>query len=147
MRGLFFIGNGCKKLIELDLYRSIGLTDKGISAVARRCTDLEMINSSYSVSITDSSLISLSNCCELNTLESRGCPLITSSGLKSIAIREFVSRVWCIKIVSPQEVQQLGKQGVKVLDPVQIQKPSDSCYTPSQQVYELEQWGRISGFA
>ncbi|KAJ0482216.1 putative leucine-rich repeat domain superfamily [Helianthus annuus] len=107
MRGLFFIGNGCKKLIELDLYRSIGLTDKGISAVARRCTDLEMINSSYS----------------------------------------FVSRVWCIKIVSPQEVQQLGKQGVKVLDPVQIQKPSDSCYTPSQQVYELEQWGRISGFA
>ncbi|KAF5774302.1 hypothetical protein HanXRQr2_Chr13g0598751 [Helianthus annuus] len=30
------------------LLRSIGLTDKGISAVARRCTDLEMINSSYS---------------------------------------------------------------------------------------------------
>ncbi|KAJ0581522.1 putative transcription factor ARF family [Helianthus annuus] len=46
---------------------------------------------------------------------------------------EFVSRVWCIKIVSPQEVQQMGKQGVKVLDPVQIQKPSDSNYTPSQQ--------------
>ncbi|MFS7913284.1 hypothetical protein Hanom_Chr02g00140051 [Helianthus anomalus] len=33
--------------------------------------------------------------------------------------REFVSRVWCIKIVSPQEVQQLGKQGVKVLYPLQ----------------------------
>ncbi|KAM0044023.1 hypothetical protein Hdeb2414_s0010g00348301 [Helianthus debilis subsp. tardiflorus] len=47
--------------------------------------------------------------------------------------KEFVSRVWCIKIVSPQEVQQPGKQGVKVLDPVQIQKPSDSSYTPSQQ--------------
>ncbi|KAM0071561.1 putative transcription factor ARF family [Helianthus debilis subsp. tardiflorus] len=46
---------------------------------------------------------------------------------------EFVSRVWCIKIVSPQEVQQMGKQGVKVLDPVQIQKPSDSSYTPNQQ--------------
>ncbi|KAJ0477676.1 putative leucine-rich repeat domain superfamily [Helianthus annuus] len=83
MRGLFFIGNGCKKLIELDLYRSIGLTDKGISAVARRCTDLEMINSSYS----------------------------------------FVSRVWCIKIVSPQEVQQLGKQGVKVLDRFRYRNP------------------------
>ncbi|KAM0061321.1 putative leucine-rich repeat domain superfamily, F-box-like domain superfamily [Helianthus debilis subsp. tardiflorus] len=85
--GLIFIGNGCKKLIELDLYRSIGLTDKGISAVARRCTSLEMINISYCENITDSSLISLSNCCKLNTLESRGCPLITSSGLKSIAIR------------------------------------------------------------
>ncbi|KAL8237274.1 hypothetical protein R6Q59_018355 [Mikania micrantha] len=85
--GLIFIGNGCKKLIELDLYRSIGITDKGISAVARGCTTLEMINISYCENITDSSLISLSNCCKLNTLESRGCPLITSSGLKSIAIR------------------------------------------------------------
>ncbi|KAJ0532398.1 hypothetical protein HanIR_Chr09g0396321 [Helianthus annuus] len=52
--------------------------------------------------------------------------------------KQFVSRVWCIKIVSPQEVQQLGKQGVKVLDPVQIQKPSDSSYTPSQQ--ESRNW-------
>ncbi|KAK1418903.1 hypothetical protein QVD17_28054 [Tagetes erecta] len=85
--GLIFIGNGCQKLIELDLYRSIGVTDKGISAVARGCTTLEMINISYCENITDSALISLSNCCKLNTLESRGCPLITSSGIKSIAVR------------------------------------------------------------
>ncbi|MFS7944165.1 putative leucine-rich repeat domain superfamily [Helianthus anomalus] len=109
MRGLFFMGNGCKKLIELDLYRSIGLTDKGISAVACRCTDLEMINGSY-------------------------CRMPSNYIFRAIIhCGQFVSRVWCIKIVSPQEVQQLGKQGVKVLNPVQIQKPSDSCYTPSQQ--------------
>ncbi|KAK9054899.1 hypothetical protein SSX86_025978 [Deinandra increscens subsp. villosa] len=85
--GLIYIGNRCQKLIELDLYRSIGITDKGISAVASGCAALEMINISYCENVTDSSLTSLSNCCKLNTLESRGCPLITSSGLKSIAIR------------------------------------------------------------
>ncbi|KAI3800767.1 hypothetical protein L1987_28861 [Smallanthus sonchifolius] len=49
---------------------------------------------------------------------------------------EFVSRVWCIKILSPQEVQQMGNHGLKVLNSVQIQKPSDSSYetyTPSGQ--------------
>ncbi|KAI7738560.1 hypothetical protein M8C21_015838 [Ambrosia artemisiifolia] len=56
---------------------------------------------------------------------------------------EFVSRVWCIKVLSPQEVQQVGKQEVKVLDPVQIQKPLDNCYTPSQQ----ESINLSSGFA
>lgn len=85
--GLVFIGNGCRKLMELDLYRSIGITDMGISAVADGCTTLEMINVSYCENITDSSLISLSSCSKLNTLESRGCPLITSLGLKAIAIR------------------------------------------------------------
>ncbi|KVI11293.1 Leucine-rich repeat, cysteine-containing subtype [Cynara cardunculus var. scolymus] len=85
--GLIFIGNGCPKLIELDLYRSVGIKDAGISAVAHGCPSLEMINISYCGNITDSSLISLSNCSKLNTLESRGCPLITSVGLKAIAIR------------------------------------------------------------
>lgn len=74
-------------MIVFLLFRSIGVTDKGISAVARGCTILEMINISYCENITDSALISLSNCCKLNTLESRGCPLITSSGIKSIAVR------------------------------------------------------------
>ncbi|XP_076913671.1 F-box/LRR-repeat protein 3-like [Bidens hawaiensis] len=85
--GLIFIGSRCHKLSELDLYRSIGITDKGISAVACGCTGLEMINISYCESVTDSSLISLSKCCNLNTLESRGCPLITSLGLEPIAFR------------------------------------------------------------
>ncbi|MFS7943665.1 putative leucine-rich repeat domain superfamily [Helianthus anomalus] len=92
--GLIFYGNGCKKLIELDLYR---------------CTGLEMINGSY-------------------------CRMPSNYIFRAIIhCGQFVSRVWCIKIVSPQEVQQLRKQGVKVLNPVQIQKPSDSCYTPNQQ--------------
>ncbi|XP_071722315.1 F-box/LRR-repeat protein 3 [Rutidosis leptorrhynchoides] len=85
--GLIVIGNGCPKLIELDLYRSTGITDKCISAIAHGCSKLEVINVSYCEDITDSSLISLSNCLKLNTLESRGCPLITSLGIKAIAVR------------------------------------------------------------
>ena len=41
----------------------------------------------YCKDITDNSLISLSKCSRLNTLESRGCPLITSLGLAAIALQ------------------------------------------------------------
>lgn len=51
---------------------------------------------------------------------------------------EFVSSVWCIKILSPQEVQQMGKQGLELLNSVQVPKPSDNGggyenYGPSRQ--------------
>ncbi|KAM0054709.1 putative transcription factor ARF family [Helianthus debilis subsp. tardiflorus] len=49
---------------------------------------------------------------------------------------EFVNSVYCIKILSPQEVQQMGKLGLELLNSVQLPKPSDSGYenyTPSRQ--------------
>jgi len=58
----------------------------GILAISRGCPGLEMINMSYCIDITDSSLLSLSKCSRLNTFESRGCPLITSLGLAAIAV-------------------------------------------------------------
>ncbi|KAF5199000.1 Auxin response factor, partial [Thalictrum thalictroides] len=33
--------------------------------------------------------------------------------------QEFVNSVWCIKILSPQEVQKMGKQGLEHLNPIQ----------------------------
>lgn len=83
--GLAHIGMCCSKLVELDLYRSAGITDMGILAIARGCAGLEMLNISYCTEITDKSFLSLSKCIKLNTLESRGCPLITSVGLAAIA--------------------------------------------------------------
>ena len=68
------------------LFRCTGITDLGISAIARGCPDLEMINVAYCKEITDYSFRSLSKCSRLNTIESRGCPLITSLGLAAIAI-------------------------------------------------------------
>ncbi|XP_020237008.1 auxin response factor 6 [Cajanus cajan] len=35
---------------------------------------------------------------------------------------EFVNSVWCIKILSPQEVQQMGNSGLELLNSVPIQK-------------------------
>ncbi|XP_057808232.1 F-box/LRR-repeat protein 3-like [Salvia miltiorrhiza] len=80
------IGLSCSKLKEIDLYRSAGITDSSILAIARGCPGLEMINIAYCTSISDSSLIALSKCTKMNTLESRGCPLVTSLGLAAIAV-------------------------------------------------------------
>lgn len=66
--------------------RSEGIGDSSISAVASGCPDLEIINTAYCKSITDRSLMSLSKCSKLNTLESRGCLLITPIGLEAIAM-------------------------------------------------------------
>ncbi|KAJ6797628.1 auxin response factor 17 isoform X1 [Iris pallida] len=40
--------------------------------------------------------------------------------------QEFVNNVWCIKILSPQEVQQMGKEGDELLDSVPIKRLSGS---------------------
>jgi len=74
------------ELIVVALFRSAGITDLGILAICQGCSGLEMINMSYCMDITDSSLLALSKCSRLNTFESRGCPLITSSGLAAIAV-------------------------------------------------------------
>nr|ANI70197.1 auxin response factor ARF25 [Salvia miltiorrhiza] len=36
--------------------------------------------------------------------------------------QEFVNSVWCIKILSPQEVQEMGKRGVELLNSVPLQR-------------------------
>ncbi|KAE8659614.1 Auxin response factor 17 [Hibiscus syriacus] len=41
---------------------------------------------------------------------------------------EFVNSVWCIKILSPQEVQQMGKRGLELLNSVPVQRLSNGSY-------------------
>jgi hypothetical protein len=67
-------------------FRCTGVTDLGISAIASGCPDLEMINTAYCTSITDRALFCLSKCANLQTLEIRGCLLVTSIGLASISM-------------------------------------------------------------
>lgn len=69
-----------------SFFRSTGVTDLGISAIACGCPGLEMINTAYCTSITDRALFSLSKCANLKALEIRGCLLVTSIGLASIAM-------------------------------------------------------------
>ncbi|PIN22440.1 hypothetical protein CDL12_04848 [Handroanthus impetiginosus] len=40
---------------------------------------------------------------------------------------EFVNNVWCIKILSPQEVQDMGKRGLELLSSVPVQRQNGSC--------------------
>lgn len=58
----------------------------GVVAVSHGCPSLEMINIAYNERITDTSLISLSECLRLKVLEIRGCPRITAIGLSAIAM-------------------------------------------------------------
>ncbi|KAH7678856.1 AUX/IAA protein [Dioscorea alata] len=41
--------------------------------------------------------------------------------------QEFVNNVWCIKILSPQEVQQMRKQDIDLLTSIPLKRLSSSC--------------------
>ncbi|XP_062203957.1 F-box/LRR-repeat protein 3-like isoform X2 [Phragmites australis] len=66
--------------------KSGGISDNGVTQIAQGCPMLESINLSYCTGITDRSLMSLSRCANLNTLEIRGCPTVSSSGISEIAV-------------------------------------------------------------
>ncbi|CAK9139776.1 unnamed protein product [Ilex paraguariensis] len=54
--------------------------------------------------------------------------------------QEFVNSVWCIKILSPQEVQQMGRSGLELLNSVPIPGlPNNSCdeYVSGQESMNL----------
>ncbi|XP_025827453.1 F-box/LRR-repeat protein 3-like isoform X3 [Panicum hallii] len=84
--GLTHIGKSCPKLGDIDLYRCGGISDDGVIQIAQGSPMLESINLSYCTEITDRSLMSLSKCTKLNTLEIRGCPRVSSAGLSEIAM-------------------------------------------------------------
>ncbi|GJN28500.1 hypothetical protein PR202_gb16633 [Eleusine coracana subsp. coracana] len=84
--GLTQIGKSCPELRDIDLYRCGDISDDGVIRIAQGCPKLESINLSYCTGITDRSLMSLSKCLNLNTLEIRGCPRVSSSGISEIAM-------------------------------------------------------------
>ncbi|KAK3139163.1 hypothetical protein QOZ80_5AG0378810 [Eleusine coracana subsp. coracana] len=84
--GLTQIGKSCPELRDIDLYRCGDISDDGVTHIAQGCPKLESTNLSYCTGITDRSLMSLSKCANLNTLEIRGCPRVSSSGISEIAM-------------------------------------------------------------
>ncbi|KAL6002898.1 hypothetical protein ACLOJK_023120 [Asimina triloba] len=84
--GLIQIGLSCPRIKELDLYRSVGISDMGVQQIAHGCPNMRKINLSYCKDITDDSLRSLSKCLRLMTLEIRGCTQISSAGLAAIGM-------------------------------------------------------------
>ncbi|TVU51560.1 hypothetical protein EJB05_02995, partial [Eragrostis curvula] len=84
--GLTHIGKACPELRDIDLYRCGGISDDGVTQLAQGCPKLEAINLSYCTDITDRSLMALSKCAKLNTLEIRGCPRVSSCGISEVAM-------------------------------------------------------------
>ena len=56
--------------------------------------------------------------------------------------REFVNSVWCIKILSPGEVQQMGKRGLELLSSVPVQRLSNNNSTTTCDNYASRQESR-----
>jgi len=83
---VFFVWFFVSKLTYIFCFRCGGISDDGIIQIAQGCPMQESINLSYCTEITDRSLISLSKCAKLNTLEIRGCPRVSSIGLSEIAM-------------------------------------------------------------
>eukprot|EP00252_Welwitschia_mirabilis_P012167 TRINITY_DN2705_c0_g1_i1.p1 TRINITY_DN2705_c0_g1~~TRINITY_DN2705_c0_g1_i1.p1 ORF type:complete len:598 (+),score=61.53 TRINITY_DN2705_c0_g1_i1:714-2507(+) len=62
------------------------ITDEGIRAMARRLSNLKIINISGNYLLSDSSMFSLSSCCkDLKEITVFGCPLISDWGLQILA--------------------------------------------------------------
>ncbi|XVF40067.1 hypothetical protein PTKIN_Ptkin01aG0082500 [Pterospermum kingtungense] len=60
---------------------------------------------------------------------------------------EFVNSVWCIKILSPQEVQQMGKRGLELLNSVPVQRLSNVSCDDYVNVSQQESRNLSSGIA
>lgn len=84
-KGLEHISRSCSNLLELDVYRSIGVGDAGVASIATGCSRLRIFNLSYCSEITDAALQSISELHELFGLEIRGCMLVSAAGLSAVA--------------------------------------------------------------
>ncbi|RWV98175.1 hypothetical protein GW17_00038998 [Ensete ventricosum] len=92
--GIGCIAVGCQKLRLLCLKWCLGISDLGFGLVAVKCKRLRcldfsfmpIINLAYCTGTTDDSLRSLSKCSNLDTLEIRGCPQVSSLGLAAISV-------------------------------------------------------------
>lgn len=66
-------------------FRSVGISDGGVAAMASVSRRLKVVNLSYCASITDESLHQLAQLRDLLQLELRACNQVTSVGITYIA--------------------------------------------------------------
>ena len=82
------LAQGCRHLAELNLTYCVRITDKAIGEIGRFLTSsLRTLSLSGCKRVTDASLISLSGCHRLQSVDLNGCMLITDIGLTSLVTR------------------------------------------------------------
>lgn len=108
--GLSSIARGCPSLRVLSLWDVPSVGDEGLIEIAKGCKKLEKLDLCQ-CPITDKGLLAIAeNCPNLNTLNIEGCPNIGNEGLQEIGR-------FCLKLesVSIKDCPLVGDQGVASL--------------------------------
>lgn len=85
-RGLSAIARGCSSLRSLSLWKVASVGDEGLSEIAKGCHMLEKLDLSHSSSITNKGLIAIAEGCpNLTTLNIESCSKIGNEGLQAVA--------------------------------------------------------------
>ncbi|GKV06305.1 hypothetical protein SLEP1_g18206 [Rubroshorea leprosula] len=109
--GLSAIARGCPSLKVLSLWNVPRIGDEGLSEIAKECHSLEKLDLCHCPSISNKGLIAIAeNCPNLTALEIESCSKIGNEGLQ--AIGKLCPRLQSISI---KDCPLVGDQGVSCL--------------------------------
>lgn len=85
-RGLSAVARGCPSLRSLSLWNVSSIGDKGLCEIAKGCHMLETLDLCHSSSVTNKGLIAIAEGCpNLTTLNIESCSMIGNEGLQAVA--------------------------------------------------------------
>ncbi|KAL3629595.1 Transcription factor COE2 [Castilleja foliolosa] len=106
--GLSAIARGCPSLRALSLWNVNSIGDKGLFEIARECRQLEKLDLCHCPSITNMGLAAIAeNCPKLTSLTVESCSNIGNEGLQSIA--KFCPN---LKSLTIKDCPLVGDQGI-----------------------------------
>ncbi|CAL1359190.1 unnamed protein product [Linum trigynum] len=109
--GLSAIARGCPSLRTLSLWNVPMVSDKGLSAIAKECHSIEKLDLCHCPSITDEGLAAIAgNCPNLSSLSIESCSRIGNAGLQAVA--KFCPKLQSLSI---KDCPLIGDQGLSAL--------------------------------
>lgn len=109
--GLSAIARGCPQLKALSLWNVPSIGDEGLFEISRECHSLEKLDLSQCPSISDKGLARIAESCpNLNAVTIESCPSIGNDGLQAIA--KFCPKLQSIAI---KDCARVGDQGIASL--------------------------------
>ncbi|XP_042484074.1 EIN3-binding F-box protein 1-like [Macadamia integrifolia] len=109
--GLSAIARGCPSLKVLSLWNVSSISDEGLSEIANGCHRLEKLDLCRCSQISDKGLIAIAkNCPNLTALAIDSCPNIGNEGLQAIG-----KRCPNLQSISVKDCPRVGDQGVASL--------------------------------
>lgn len=123
--GLSAIARGCPSLKSLSLWNVPSVGDEGLLEIAKECHLLEKLELCHCPSISNESLIAIAeNCPNLTSLNIESCSKIGNDGLQ--AIGKFCRKLQCLSIkdcplVRDQGISSLLSSASSVLTRVKLQ--------------------------